>query len=102
MSRMKPLSTAKKGEQNKKIVIAGSPIYNEPNEIGKLLNQAYQREYLADKVTRNAMEFHHSLNLKPRSQHTNSSQIRNNIISKNIMHKNLEEQLEALRHSKAE
>lgn len=56
MSRkMKPLSTTKKSEQNKKI--AGSPHYDDPSEIGKILNQGYQREYLVDIISRNAMEF---------------------------------------------
>lgn len=57
MSRkMKPLSTTKKSEQNKKI--AGITAHNDDySEIGKILNQGYQREYLVDIISRNAMEF---------------------------------------------
>ena len=68
----------------------------------QIMNQGYLREYLEDKVSRNAYELYKAKSAKSRSQLTKSSIIRKDSISRNILQKRIEDQLEALRTMKGE
>jgi hypothetical protein len=105
ISRLKPLSSTKNAEKiirHKSSSRAGLPYNtNTVQEMNKIMHHEFQRDYLNDKLTRNAFEFHKALTSQPRGQNTKSSLLRKNKNALNIIQKNIDRQIEDLKSTKA-
>lgn len=107
VSRLKPLSSTKnvanlfRHKSSMKVAGVRNDI-NAKDEITKLINHNFLRDYLEDKVTRNALEFHKVNTLQARSDNTKSSLLRNNKIAMKIIQRDIDKQIEDLKYTKAE
>lgn len=75
---------------------------NTNDDISRLIHHNFLRDYLEDKVTRNAIEFHKVNTHQPRSDNTKSSLLRKNKITMQIIQRDIEKQIEDLKFSKAD
>jgi hypothetical protein len=112
---MKPLSTTKSLEKvfrgrhisPSKDIRFGMPSRlkgEQDDDMSKLMQQGYMREYLQNKITRNALQEQkdRSKSVNSKSMDTRTNLMRSSKNALNILQKNLETTIEDLKNSKAD
>ncbi len=86
VTKLKPLSSTKnvanlfRHKSSMRVAGVRNNI-NTNDDMSRLINHNFLRDYLEDKVTRNAIEFHKVNTHQPRSENTKSSLLRKNKIT---------------------
>ena len=86
LSKLKPLSSTKNQIRHRSSLRAGIKYStNTGGDMSNLISHNFMRDYLENKVTRNALEFHKVQTFQPRDENNKSSVLRKNRIAMSII-----------------